>query len=75
MGTWSGTKPEAVAIDRLGGRVVASLVGVHPAATPLLLPGNGWPRNHRRDRLPTGLAGLRRALSRFRSRVAGHRDR
>ena len=30
---------EAVAIDRLGGRVVASLVGVHPAATPLLLPG------------------------------------
>ena len=30
---------EAVAIDRLGGRVVASLVGVHPAAAPLLLPG------------------------------------
>ncbi len=28
-----------MAIDRLGGRVVASLVGVHPAATPLLLPG------------------------------------
>ncbi len=27
------------------------------------------------DRLPAGLAGLRRALSRFRSRVAGHRDR